>query len=761
MFRRLGQFAVRYPRQIIVCWFVVLIAVLVSTPRLASVVSSSQSTYLPATANSMQAQSLLLQGFSSRFVRSSAQIVLTGPQAARNAAIADYSNFAAHDLNPAPFSVLSDTLTPQFRKTLDSADGAATLITVGWKAVDSTSTPTKSLKALRSYIKAHPYPGVVAKTTGDVAINLDYQTQVGISTNITTVATIVLVVLIMLLVFRSVALLLVPLLTIGLSVVISFGLVAELGTHGMVISNNTPIFMIVLLAGAGTDYCLFIASRYREELSQGKDPATALVETMTHVGEAITFSAAAVFLGVGGMIFAQFGLFNTTGPAVAIGIVVMLAAALTITPALLALLGHNAFWPTHSLAVSPPRFWVTVGRRVTTHPVIAVVLLLVLLLPLNAAVLKTSQDFNFLTQLGPKIEARSGSTIVQAHFGAGKYSPTVLVISDPSSFWNTGKLDALDALATRLLAIPGVATVQGPTRPVGQPIPYRYYQAEPKVQAAIARDISTDGHVVQFTVTTTGDPYGSAARVVLQQVLSTAATAFPDAQVHTSGGSSFAADVHDVINSDLLRIGLIVVGGIFLVLVLLLRAVVAPLYLLATVLLSLGATVGATTLVFQGLVGDERPGILGAVPDSDDACGPFHRLQHSAGHPYSRGGAARGRVSRGGGHGRRAHRRRDYHLRFRARRLLRHPDAGTGDGFARNGFCRGFRRDAGYPAAARGAGAGSVGDLRPGGMDTPKRAAPCSGRSGGRGTAARAFTRRRLVGDGLRAPQHLERSECL
>ena len=102
-----------------------------------------------------------------------------------------------------------------------------------------------------------------------MAINSDYQTQINKSTVITSIATVILVLLILLAVFRSVALLIVPAVTIGFAIMVSNGVVAFLGKHWLTVSSNTPIFLIVLLAGAGTDYCLFLASRYKEELTAG------------------------------------------------------------------------------------------------------------------------------------------------------------------------------------------------------------------------------------------------------------------------------------------------------------------------------------------------------------------------------------------------------------------------------------------------------------------------------------------------------------
>ncbi|HWE61948.1 MAG TPA: MMPL family transporter, partial [Chloroflexota bacterium] len=571
-----------------------------------------QASYLPAGANSQRAQDILKHAFPHSYSQSTAVLVVTGPLAARHKAVANYSDFAAHRLRPAPFAAASDTLTPALRGALDSRDGAATLITLGWRQLDSSAAPGQSLTNLRAYIAAHPYAGVTAKVTGDVAINEDYQAQVNKSTNVTTIATVILVLAILLIVFRSVTLLVVPLLTILVSVLVSMGVVAELGTHGLIISSNTPIFMIVLLAGAGTDYCLFLASRFREELAAGKDPGDALIFTMTHVGEAIASSAAAVILGMGGMIFAQFGLFNTTGPAVAVSVAITLAAALTITPAMLRLLGRRAFWPARVEAARPARFWRMVARVVTTRPLTTILSLLVLLVPLNLAVLKTSQSFNFLGDLNSSVEARSAFTTVEAHYGVGNALPGTLVIQTAESLRTPAGLAALDRLDVQLAALHGIATVQGPTRPAGQPIPFQTYATNPPIAAALARNLSADGRTAQFTITTTADPYSQAARDATAQARLIGEAAFPAAAVFTSGASAASADIQSVISSDLVRIGIFVLGGILLVLVLLLRAIVAPIYLLASVLLSLGATVGATTGVFQGLGGQD--GLVFWVP---------------------------------------------------------------------------------------------------------------------------------------------------
>ncbi len=612
MFRRLGQLAARYPIQILVTWLVLLVGSLVLAPKLGDVVNSSQATYLPASANSQQAQTILQQAFPRTHPRSSAVLVLTGPQPARARAMGAYSAYIAHGLSPAPISVASSSLDPALRAALESKDGQASLVDIGWSQRGTSSAPGDSVTHLRAYIAAHPVAGVTARVTGGVAINLDYQDQISKSSNLSTIIAVFLVLAVVLVAFRSVALLVVPGATIVFSLLISEGIVATLGKNGLSISSNTPIFMIVLLVGAGTDYCLFLASRFKEELVAGADPAAAIERTMTHVGEAIFSAGLALVIGTGSMAFAQLGLFNTTGPAIAISVAVTMLVALTVTPAVLRLLGRRAFWPAKIEAARPSRFWHAVADRVTRHPLLSVGSLLVLLLPLSAVVGKTGQNFDFVDDLSSGVEANSGFAAITSHFGAGNALPGSLVIRSATSLRTPAGLAALDRLDVQLAALPGVAAVQGPTRPGGAPIAFRARPDSLQVRAALSQSLSDDGSVANYTVVSGRNPYSAAARDLMVRVRGLGQAAFPGAVVHTGGESAAATDTSAITGSDLLRISLFVLGGIFVVLVLLLRAVVAPLYLLATVVLSLAATVGTTTLVFQVL--DGKDGLVFWVP---------------------------------------------------------------------------------------------------------------------------------------------------
>ena len=215
---------------------------------------------------------------------------------------------------------------------------------VRFTTIGTEDVTREALTDIRDRLAEAP-EGVTAQLTGDAAIIGAYDEATRKSIDSTTWITIALVVLILLLVYRSPVSPLIPLATITLAYLISRGVVAFLGDSVMTISGYTNIFLIVVLFGAGTDYCLFLISRFREEMADRHDKDEAVEATVRTVGETIASSAGTVVVGLSTMALAELGLFNTTGPAVAIGVVIALAAGLTFTPAVLSILGDRTFWP--------------------------------------------------------------------------------------------------------------------------------------------------------------------------------------------------------------------------------------------------------------------------------------------------------------------------------------------------------------------------------------------------------------------------------
>src|SRR3954447_6177136 len=228
--------------------------------------------------------------------------------------------------------------------------GQAVLTIVSLRGTYLSKKTRLAVDRILDYLqKGPPLPqGLRRVVTGSSVVGHDMNTAANESIESTTWTTIALVVVILLIVYRSPLLAMIPLVTIALSVVVSLKGIALLtkvpGLTFQVI-NITYVFVVVVLFGAGTDYCLFLIARYREELARGRTRINALREAITQVGAALVASAGTVIIGLGMLYFSSFAKIQYTGPAIALSLAVALLAALTLAPTLLGWLRGAVFWP--------------------------------------------------------------------------------------------------------------------------------------------------------------------------------------------------------------------------------------------------------------------------------------------------------------------------------------------------------------------------------------------------------------------------------
>ena len=246
----------------------------------------------------------------------------------------------------------------------------------------------------------------------------------------------------------------------------------------------TKVFVIVVLFGAGTDYCLFLIARYSEELGHGRDQVDALREAIRQVGGALVASAGTVIIGLGMLFFSSFAKIKYTGPTIALSLAVALAASLSLAPALLGWLGGAIFWPFPAPRRAPGGdrqlespdslpamgFWVKVADLVVQYPLAILSICLMVLLPLAGVGARTKSNYNQLADLDPDRPSVIGADAVRRHFALGELSPTTVLIDNPQRDFRTDRgRAAIEATSQRLLAIENVAEVRSLTRPVGKP----------------------------------------------------------------------------------------------------------------------------------------------------------------------------------------------------------------------------------------------------------------------------------------------------
>ena len=235
-----------------------------------------------------------------------------------------------------------------------SADGTTELASVRLDVVSFQQGANGAVSGIRDHAAATAPAGLAVHVTGSAGIGADYVASIVEGTDRTTVVTVLLVILILLAIYRAPLAALVPLLTIGAAYLVSRGLLGWVAEAGVKVSTLIESFVVVLVFGVGTDYTIFLISRYREELARTPDGgrsaasrAVAAERTVARIGAVIAASAATVIVGLVSLAVARFGLVQTIGPAMALAIAVTLAAGLTLAPALLVVFGPALFWPRH------------------------------------------------------------------------------------------------------------------------------------------------------------------------------------------------------------------------------------------------------------------------------------------------------------------------------------------------------------------------------------------------------------------------------
>ena len=479
MFQRLGSFAFRFRFVILAAWIVAAGAAAVLAPSLAQVGSTDQSSFLPATAESIQARTLLEKAFPSEVSAGSTTIAFyraTGLTASDRSYIAQVGTWITSPQAPAGLrdivsSVQTPESDPQLSAMMTSPDGQLELMNVNLTVASLAGGASDAVDALRAHLAQTVPGGLQAHVTGSAGISLDYMNAIMKGTDSTLLVTIVLVVVILLLVYRAPLAALVPLATIGVAYLVSRGVLGYMADAGWKISSLLDTFVVVLVFGVGTDYTIFLISRFREEVSRG-DWHMASQATVKRIGAVITASAATVIVGLGSMAFGQFEMIQTTGPALAISIFVTLLAGLTFTPALLGIFGHYLFWPLHDRdesTVNPRGFFVRLAGAVSRRPaLIGGVLLLALLVPVTGITAMRS-NFDAVSDLPSTSDARIGFDLVAQHLGRGKIMPVnaVIQVGSGTDLLAPASLARIRDVTQALAKTQGVQSVTSLVAPTG------------------------------------------------------------------------------------------------------------------------------------------------------------------------------------------------------------------------------------------------------------------------------------------------------
>ncbi|HEY2442440.1 MAG TPA: MMPL family transporter [Streptosporangiaceae bacterium] len=628
----IGRFVVRFRWIVVAAWVIGAFVAVGLLPSLSSVTQSNNTKFLPDSAPSQHAATLA-QPFGTSNVQPVPVV------AARSGGPLSSADVAALTALTGQFGKVANVTS--VRDLGRSSDGQAEQFVVLAKFSSDSNADTNLVDGLRGKIKQAGLPaGLQVHLAGDLAVQVDQQKASGNTGNQLQSLSALFIIVLLVLIFRSLSLALITLAPAFLAITISGPLVGLAGEHGLKVSPIAQFLLIVLVLGAGTDYGLFLVFRVREELRNGLAANEAVIKSITRVGESITFSAATVIAALVTLLAATFPFYSQLGIPLAIGIGVMLIAGLTLLPALLSIrltlivlkrkLFRRVFrreqlirWSIQTRGTAG--VWGRVSGRIVQRPLATLLIGVIFFGALAAAVTGyKAAGFGGTTSAPSGTDSAKGTALLAKHFPQASANPTNVIFKLDKPVWDepavlaqaaaklrasglftqvTGPLNPAGVTLTPsqfagLHSLLGPARALAPAPPPGLRIPAAAYD----IYRATANYVSPDGRTFQFeTGLKAGDAGGTPAMNAVPAIrtVTTATAKSIGASDSAVGGEAPAFyDISSISDSDLVRVIPIAIVVIGLLLALVLRSLVAPLYLIASVAISYLAALGLSVLLF-------------------------------------------------------------------------------------------------------------------------------------------------------------------
>src|SRR5829696_6101432 len=589
------QFSISRPKRVIVLWAVLMLTLgSIGAGFGYKLVTDDTARFLPKGAESAQAIDFARDVFGqqagtrtvSMLVRRADGTALTASDRAEIRSLAAATRHWRVDTDsPALKSQIGD-LDERAGRVVDaqagpaSPDGGLQLVALQWKGNTTDPVAQEFFRQVRERAAdtARAHHLRVGFTGGVASMADEMKSQEG-TRALSQALLFGAVVALSLLFFRGPLAAIVPLLAIYLVAAGASGLVVLAAlASGFKLDVNTPQLITVVLVGIGVDYFLFLLFRLRERLRLGEDRRTAAARAAARVGPVIASAALAIVAAFATMLLAEFGQFRVIGPAVAISVLVMLVAGVTLMPAIAAVTGRALFWPSHSWAkerINGPA--ARLGRRIARTPGRAALGVTALLVVLSTFAFGMTMSYDQGEQSGPPTPATRTADAIAHSFSSGAGDPQQVYVMSSSGTLTAAQLAPL---RHRLARVAGVSAV-------GEP------------------ELAADHKAARVDVALGDGPFTRDAMDVARGPLRAASRDAAPAGTTTLVGGTAAiyADVSDSVNRDMKLIFPVAAGLILFILIATLRSALAPLYLLTAVVLEFAATLGAAVLVFQQLGG--------------------------------------------------------------------------------------------------------------------------------------------------------------
>ena len=600
-------------------WVLVAGALLSQLPRLDEVRENEEALFLPGDAESTLAYELARDEFPAGGTPT--LIVFREPDGLSGPTLDAVDDLVAWLTGPEAPDNVGEVRAPGTVPGLVSPDDTTLYIFAELLGEPAEEPFADTVNAIRDRTSALDLPGVEVAVGGPGGLVVDI---VGVFRQIDTfllLVTVALVLALLIAIYRSPIMASIPLLGVGLVFQLAGGIAAFVAQQfELPVSGQATGIMTVVLFGTGTDYVLFVSARFREELTRHADRHEAMRRTMRGVGGAVASAGATILVASAALWFAILRSYQSLGPVIALAVALMMLAALTLIPAVLTILGRRAFWPLQPrLAEGPeaPVDWREsvygrIGGVVLRRPRATLAVTCGGLALLVAGLFAYEPTYDRLESLPDNTESVRSFELLRTGFPGGELARTRVFVSlaPGEQALEEGALAKLDAVTTALPGHPLVAGAAGPSRPFGIEAGYA---GGPAAEAARASFVSADGDEARIDVVLGTNPYAeealSAVPELRELARETAAGAGLGADSVLIGGETAEAyDTRVAGNRDSRVVLPLILLAIGVVLALLLRSLVAPLYLMATIAFTYFATLGLAVVVFVVVLGQSGVG---------------------------------------------------------------------------------------------------------------------------------------------------------
>lgn len=470
---RIARWIHRLAVPIILGWVAIALILTVGVPPLEQVEKEHAISLSPIDAPSFRALERMGDLFGETGSGSVAMLVLEGDQPLGDDAHAYYDDLIRQlkDDQRHVEHVQDFWGDPLTAAAAQSGDGKAAYVQLTLRGTPGQAEANESVEAVRDMVERTPAPpGVTAYVTGPAAFAADLGPSGNRTVVLITVLSLVVIFTMLLLVYRSVITVVVSLVMVGLQLQVARGVVALLGDHEILSLTTFAVNLLVSLGiAAGTDYGIFFFGRYHEARLAGEDKLTAFYTTYRSTAKVVLASGLTIAGAVFCLSFTRLPYFQPLGIPCAIGMVVAVAVALTLVPAVIAVgTRFGLFEPKRHVVA---RRWRRIGTAIVRWPGPILVATIALSLVGLLALPGYKPSYNDADYIPEDIPANLGLAAAERHFpGSLMMTPDILMIEADHDMRNPADFLVLNKLAKGVLAVPGIARVQAPTRPAGEPL---------------------------------------------------------------------------------------------------------------------------------------------------------------------------------------------------------------------------------------------------------------------------------------------------